>query len=273
MPITVKTFDQLSDAASALGSDRAARFLAGGTLVMRDVNEGDVSIETIVRATDPGFREIRPAGGTIMTGAGVTMSQVLGSSELALLHPVARAVGGPAIRSMATVGGNLFAPSPYGDFATALLALGATVSVVSGYSPRDMDLAEFLSNRERHQGSLVSSISFQRPSDQRTFRFAKVSRVKPKGASVMCIAALLPQSGGRISGARIAYGAMAPTPIRVPAVERALEGKTLDASGVSAAIDAATEGTSPATDPIASEWYRRAIAPVHLSRLLLGETA
>src|SRR4029450_5711494 len=107
MPITVKTFATLGEAASALQSDRTARFLAGGTLVMRAINEGDVSIATIVRSTDRGFAEPRPAGARATSGAGVTMAQIMASRELGFLHPVARAVGGPAIRNMATVGGNL----------------------------------------------------------------------------------------------------------------------------------------------------------------------
>ena len=51
--------------------------------------------------------------------------------------------------------------------------------------------------------------------------------MKPKGISVLSIAAHLPMNGGRIAGARVAYGAMAPTPIRAKAVERALEGAQL----------------------------------------------
>ncbi len=128
MAITVRTFEKFGDAASALASDRNARFLGGGTLVMRAVNEGDVSIMTIVRSTDLAISQIRPAGARIEIGAGVTMAQILANRDLAFLHPAARTVGGPAIRAMATVGGNLFAPSPYGDFTAALLALDATVS-------------------------------------------------------------------------------------------------------------------------------------------------
>ena len=55
MPITVKTFATLAEAASALSADRDARFLAGGTLVMRAVNEGDAAVATIVRSTDRGL--------------------------------------------------------------------------------------------------------------------------------------------------------------------------------------------------------------------------
>ncbi len=267
MPITVKTFASLGEAASALASDRGARFLAGGTLVMRAINEGDTSFSTVVRSTDRGFAEIRPAGARVTLGAGVTMAQIMANRELTFLHPVARAVGGPAIRNMATVGGNLFAPSPYGDFTAALLALDATLSMQGGYGGRETPLEEFLANRERNSG-LVASVTFNRPVTPEAFRFRKVARVKPKGISVLSIAAHLPMNGGRITGARVAYGAMALTPIRAKGVERALEGRSLDEAGIAAAIAVAAEGTSPATDALASAWYRREMIAVHLKRLL-----
>ena len=270
MPITVKTYPSLGEAASALQSDRTARFLAGGTLVMRAINEGDTSLSTVVRSTDRGFTEIRSTGAGITLGAGVTMGQIIAHRELTFLHPVGRAVGGPAIRNMATIGGNLFAPTPYGDFTVALLALDATIAMQGGYGGRETPLEEFLANRERGSGGLVASITFNRPADPSAFRFRKVARVKPKGISVLSIAAHLPMSSNRISGARITYGAMAPTPIRAKAVERALEGRGLDEAGIAPALAVAAEGTSPATDALASAWYRREMVAVHLKRLLLG---
>jgi xanthine dehydrogenase small subunit len=204
---------------------------------------------------------------------------VLASRDLAFLHAPARAIGGPAVRSMASVGGNLFAQTPYGDFAVALLALDAQVNVQSGYGgARSLGIEEFFAARDRGgqgggQGGgmgLVTSVSLQRPASAEAFRFRKVSRVKPKGVSVMSIAAHLP-GGARISNARVAYGAMAPTPIRAKGVERALEGKALDAATIAAAKQAAGEGVQPATDAIASEWYRREVLPVHLGRLLMNE--
>jgi CO/xanthine dehydrogenase FAD-binding subunit len=271
MPITVKTFASLAEAAAALASDRTARFLAGGTLVMRAINEGDTSFSTVVRSTDRGFTDIRPAGARVALGAGVTMGQIIANRDLAYLHPVARAVGGPAIRNMATVGGNLFAPSPYGDFTAALLALDATLTLQGSYGGgRETPLEEFLANRERSSGGLVTSVTFNRPSTSDAFRFRKVARVKPKGISVLSIAAHLPMNGGRVTGARVAYGAMAPTPIRAKSVERVLEGRGLDEAGILSALAVATEGTSPASDAIASAWYRREMAAVHLKRLLMG---
>ena len=50
MPVSVKTFATVPEAASALSSERGARYIGGGTLVMRAVNEADPAIETIVRS-------------------------------------------------------------------------------------------------------------------------------------------------------------------------------------------------------------------------------
>jgi CO/xanthine dehydrogenase FAD-binding subunit len=264
--VTVKTFARLADAAGALSSERGARFLAGGTLVMRAVNNADPGIETIVRSTDPSFLHIAASSGRVELGGGVTMAAVLADRDLALLHPVARAVGGPALREAATVGGNLFATR--GDFATGLLALDATVMLAGGFGQRELALDEFLGRRDRGT-ALVSAVAFKQPPGD-AFRFVKVTRVHPKGLSVLSIAAQLPLASGRVTGARIAYAGMSPAPFRAKAVERALEGRTLDAAGIAQALAVATDGTSPADDPIASAWWRREILPIYLRRLLLG---
>jgi CO/xanthine dehydrogenase FAD-binding subunit len=271
MPVTVKTFASSGEAAAALSADRGARYLGGGTLVMRALNEGDVSIVTVVRATDSGLTRLDVSGARIVIGAGVTFARILAERDLAFLHAPARSIGGPAVRNMGTVGGNLFALSPYGDFTVALLALDATVSVQGGLGARDMPIEEFLQSRERLSGGLVLSVSCQRPASAEAFRYRKIARIKPKGGSVITLAAHLPMSGGRITGARIALGSMAPTQIRARAAERALEGRSLDAATISAAAAAATEGTSPTDNALGSAWYRREIVGVHLRRLLSGQ--
>jgi CO/xanthine dehydrogenase FAD-binding subunit len=270
MPVTVKTFATSGEAAAALSSERDARYLGGGTLVMRALNEGDLSVSTVVRATDRALTHLDVGGSRIVIGAGVTFARVLAERELGFLHPVAGSIGGPAVRNMGTVGGNLFAPNPFGDCTVALLALDATVSVQGGYGVREMPIEEFLAGRDRMPGALVLSISCQRPSSADAFRYRKISRIRPKGGSVVTLAVHLPSSGGRVVGARIAFGAMAATPMRARAAERALEGRALDAANVAAAVAAAAEGTSPANDSLASAWYRREVVGVHLRRLLTG---
>jgi xanthine dehydrogenase small subunit len=272
MPVDVRTCQTMAEAAGLLSGDRTARLFGGGTLLMRDVNEGRITDGTLVRIADPAFRRVSTGGGRIELGAGVTMATVLASRELAFLHQAARAIGGPALRSAASIGGNLFAATPYGDFTVALLALDAEVILQAGYGGgRAMPLEAFLTARDRGGQGLVTGVAFQRPPSGSEFRFRKSSRVRPKGISVLSIAAHLPMSGGRIAGARVAYGAMAATPIRAKGVERALEGRALDAAAIGAAQRAAGEGTRPATDAIASEWYRSEVLPIHLARLLAGE--
>jgi xanthine dehydrogenase small subunit len=271
MPVTVRTFATSGEAAAALSSERDVRYLGGGTLVMRALNEGDVSISTIVRATDQALTRLDIAGSRITIGAGVTFARVLAMRELVFLHQVAASIGGPAVRNMGTIGGNLFAPAPFGDFAVALLALDASVAMQGGYGPRDVPIEEFLAGRARLSGGLVLSVSFQRPSGADAFRYHKIARIRPKGGAVLTLAAHVPSSGGRVLGARIALGGMAATPVRAKAAERALEGHALDVASIATAAAAAAEGTSPVDDSLASAWYRREVVGVHLRRLLTDQ--
>jgi xanthine dehydrogenase small subunit len=271
MSVAVKTFLSTGEAAQALAQDRGARYLAGGTLVMRALNEGDVSISTVVRATDRSLGAIDATSSRIIIGAGVTFARIIAERELAFLHPVARSIGGPAVRNMGTVGGNLFAPTPYGDFATALLALDATVSLAGGYGARDVAIEDFLSSRGRNPDALVLSVAVARPLTPDAFRYRKIARVKPKGGSLLTLAILVPVSGGRVQGARIAVGSMGPTALRAKGAERALEGRPLDAASIGAAVGAINEGLAPSNDALASAWYRREVAGVHLRRLLSGQ--
>ena len=121
------------------------------------------------------------------------MAEIVRHPGLSAIAKAAKAVGGPAIRNMATVGGNLFAPAPYGDFAVALLALDATVHTTSG----DIGIEEFLAGRDgKHAGAVVASVSFAVPAAEK-FRFVKVSRIKPKGVSVLSIAAFITPTPAR----------------------------------------------------------------------------
>lgn len=266
MAVNIETFTSAEEASRHIQTGGNARIFGGGTLLMAAINGGAAGFERVIRICDPEMTKIRAEGGSVRIGAGVTMTQIVASSDLAFLAPVARAVGGPAVRNMATVGGNLFAPSPYGDLATALLALHASIQI-AGQSGAPIGMDEFLRDRRQYTDRIVASVSVNRPREPNAFRWLKISRVQPKGVSVLSIAAHVPQSGG---GARIAFGNMGPTPLRAIGAERALEGKPLNSGTIDQAASAVLEGLSPATDPLASEWYRREIAPVHLRRLLAG---
>ena len=199
-------------------------------------------------------------------GASVTMAQIARSEKLAAIAPAARAVGGPAVRNMATVGGNLLAASPYGDFAVALVALRATIH----FAESEMEIDEFLEARDGivAERGIVTGVSFVVPAAGE-FRFSKVSRVKPKGVSVLSIAAVI-KGSGTVESAGIGLGAMADRPMRAKAAEAALAGSDLSEEGIAEAVRVIGEGTAPATDPVASSWYRAEVLPVHFRRLMLG---
>jgi CO/xanthine dehydrogenase FAD-binding subunit len=260
MAVTIEKHATVGDAQRALGGD--AVYLGGGTILMRDVNAGLVQ-GRIIRSTDPVLKQIRQSGDGFEIGAGVTMSALANHAELAFLHPVVRAIGGPQIRNMATIGGNLFAEPPYGDLAAALLALGARL-VMAGGQARPVE--EFF--RDRKRAGLITAIQLPRPRDNKSFAYHKVSRVKPKGVSVMSFSALLPRDAGRLRGVRIACIGLGPGPLRAFSAERALEGQVLDAASITRAAQLVTDGSEPPTDALASSWYRREVAGVHLKRLL-----
>jgi CO/xanthine dehydrogenase FAD-binding subunit len=266
MSLALQNFGSVQEAAAALVTP-GARYLGGGTLVVRAANEGDVGITTFVRAADPSLTSIEVSEGRVRLGASVTMAAIMRHPELATISPAAKVVGGPAVRNMATVGGNLFAPAPYGDFAVALLALDAAVVIGAEHVP----LASFLAGRDdANAGKLVSAVTFDVPAAD-AFRFVKVSRVKPKGISVLSIAISMNEApDGTIRAARIALGCMADRPIRARAAEAALVGQRRTGDGIASALAVAADGTSPITDPVASAWYRTEVLPVHLGRLLLS---
>ncbi|MER9232060.1 FAD binding domain-containing protein [Mesorhizobium sp. M0622] len=264
MALALQTFPTVKDAGAALKA-AGTRYLGGGTLVVRAANEGDVSVSSLIRSSEPSLSAITVSDGQVRIGASATMAAIARHPDLATLADAARAVGGPAIRNMATVGGNLFAPTPYGDFTVALLALDAMVTTDDGELP----IETFLAKRESNH-AIVTSVGFTLPKEGR-FRFLKVSRVKPKGISVLSIATVLEQTpDGTVSSARIALGCMADRPMRAKAAETALLGRKLTTDGIAPALAAANDGTSPSTDPIASAWYRNEVLPVHLGRLLLA---
>ncbi|WP_298968276.1 FAD binding domain-containing protein [uncultured Roseobacter sp.] len=252
--VAVETYQTVAEAAAGLGE--GARYLGGGTIVMRQVNYGDQGFHRIVRAARP-ERGIGNDVQGLRIGAGTTMADILAHAELSFLHPVAGQIGGPAIRNMATVGGNLFAENPYGDMAAALLALDAQVIMAGGQTH---PMERFLADR-KHMRGLVEAVSLQRPQPG-AFYYRKVSRVKPKGVAVITLAALI--RGGE---PRVVFGNMAAAPMRAHAAERALGGGVSEAS-IAAACAVCTEGLSPTDDALASAWYRAEVAPVHLRRML-----
>jgi CO/xanthine dehydrogenase FAD-binding subunit len=170
---------------------------------------------------------------------------------------------------MGTVGGNLFAPPPSGDFAVALLALDAGVKLVSKRGERVLSLAEFYTGfmtTALEPGELVADVEVPLPLGRTAY--LKAGRKHANTPAVVTVAAHVTLEGRRVADARLALNAVGPHPIRAYNAEQALIGATLDETAIASAAAAAAEECQPFTDAIASEWYRRRMVDVWVRRAL-----
>jgi CO/xanthine dehydrogenase FAD-binding subunit len=259
---------QSARAALSCLNGRQTALLAGGTLMMPRVNAGAGGLATLVSLDRAELAAISIVGDTVELGAMVRLSAIAREPALAVLHPVVAAIGNPTLRNSATVGGNLFAPPPYGDLATALLALDAVV-VSEGPHGRMVGRLEPWLEAAPHPDEIVTAVRFERPSPH-SFRFLKAMRRTHNSASIVTVAASLTMDGERVSAARIALGGVGPRPLLARSAEAALIGQELDEASLTGAGEAARGDIEPVDDAYASAWYRRQVLPVHLRRAILG---
>jgi aerobic carbon-monoxide dehydrogenase medium subunit len=234
--VTEYLLPESADEAAAQLADGAA-VMAGGTMVMPAAIAGSLPVTRVVGLTRAGLDGISRAGGRTSLGACVTLARVAELDGVPALSAAAAAVGGPALRNMATVGGNLCVSAPYGDVGVALLALGASVD------GRPID--EFWAS----PGGLVRSIEF---ADDRSSVFVRWARRAANSPAVVSVA---------VAGSRVAIGGMAAHPVRSPGAEARLDDPAAAGAAAAAEVD-------PPTDAIASSWYRRRMTEVFVRRAL-----
>lgn len=242
--------------------------MGGGTIVMAKVNNGAVDTTELISLRKAGVSGIRLDGRVARIGAATTFADIEESAELAFLHGAVRTIASPPIRSLATVGGNLFVAQPYGDFAVCLLALGATTLIAGPGGPREAPVEEVLASGVA-PGELVTAVRVSLPADG-TWYHHKAMRRRLNSAAIVAVAAVVETTDGVVSSARIALGGVAPRPLRATSAERVLVGRRLESDVLDEAGDAARADIAPFDDAYASAWYRRRVLPVHLRRALLG---
>jgi CO/xanthine dehydrogenase FAD-binding subunit len=259
----------VGEALAHLARDPTATLLAGGTLLMPAVNTETTGITSLVSTRRLGLDDISIEGDRATIGAAVTLADVGTAGQLAFLTPVTDSIASPPIRNLATVGGNLFARQPYGDFAVALLALDADVRVVGESGSRQAAVVEVVEGGVA-PGELVTAVEFTIP-EPGTWFYTKAMRRRLNSAAIVTVAAVITQSDGVVDMARIALGGAGPRPLRARSVEAALLGNPLDPASVAAAAERAVDDAVPFSDAYASAWYRARVLPVHIRRAILGE--
>jgi len=266
---------RLSEAWDLLSATPGARFVAGGTDLIVDLKRR--------RAPTPpaliSLRNIEELRG-IETGAGIRIGGGAVLADVAR-HPgvrealpaLVRAIGvlaSPQIRNVATIGGNLCNASPCADTAPPLLVYEARLELAAPGGRREVPLCDFFRGpkvSDRAPGEVLTAILVPRPSPAARATFASKGRVA-MDLSLASLALLIESEDRRCTRARVAAGAVAPTPLRLRGVESALEGRELDADTIARARVMATEEVMPIDDVRSSAAYRRHIIGVFLERAI-----
>ncbi|MGB2909222.1 MAG: FAD binding domain-containing protein [Anaerolineales bacterium] len=243
--------------------------MAGGTIAMPLINEGISFPQKVMGLRRAGLSYVTKPNGKITIGAMSTLTQMLDLKEIPILQEAAHQVGGWAIRNMGTVGGNLFAPPPAGDFAAALMALDAQLKLVSTAGARIISLTDFYTGfmtTALSPGELVTEIQVPVPTGKTAY--LKYGRKHANTPAVVTVAAQIELDGEGVTNSRIALNAVGPHPIRASKAEEILSGSPLNPTTINMAASAAAEECEPFSDAIATEWYRRKMVEVYVRRTL-----
>ena len=251
-----------------------ACLLAGGTDLMVAVNLRKLSPENLIYLGACDLDKIVLSGESLRIGAAATITSIIRSDTVAqnapLLLNACQEMANPAIRNAATIGGNVCNASPAADGAVALLALGASVSIASSKGERSVAIEEFFTGPGRtilEPGEIVTGFSIPIRKEAK-YGWAKLGQRKAEAISIASAAVCLNLANGKCSGARIALGAVAPTPLLVEKAAAMLEGQALEAPVIEKVAESAAEDASPIDDIRASAWYRKQIVRQMVARIL-----
>ena len=270
----------LEEALSLLDNRREeAKVLAGGTDLIVQMKDGDARPAVIVDVKNvPELNRLEwNEDETLHIGAAVPLSKIVAfppvMERFGMLHQACSLIGSVQIRNRGTVGGNVCNAAPSADTPPPLLCLGAKAIVAQLEGTRIVPLASFfygpghtaLANNE-----LLVGLEIPAPPTLSSGCYLRLIPREEMDISVVGVASFLvlatPES--RCQEARIALGAVAPTPIRVPEAEAVLAGRALTEEAIEEAAEQAAEATRPISDVRGSAEYRREMVKVLTRRTL-----
>jgi xanthine dehydrogenase small subunit len=214
------------------------------------------------------LRQVSETASAWRIGAAVSLTQV--EALVAQAYPdfteVLRRFGSPPIRSTATLAGNIANGSPIGDTMPCLMALGASLVLRRGDKTRKVLLDNFYTGMKKNvmePGEFIEAVELPKPVAGQVFRAHKVSKRFEQDISATCAAISYTLQGGKLSGVKLAYNGLAPSPCRAPKLEAVLEGRS-PADVKSADLDAAIAASFTARDGLRATWAYRALVARNL---------
>ncbi len=270
----------LAEAVAALAARHDAQPIAGGTDLLVQLRDGRRRVGCLVDLGRLGLEAIAVDEAVLELGAASTMDAIARDRRVRRFFPAlaeaASGVGAWPIQCRATLGGNLANASPAADTAPALLVAEARLALVSAAGRRQLSIAEFFLAPGRSAlapAELIASVLLPLPSlpagSRAVERFDKVGPRREQVVSVVSLAGRIVIAGDRtVQSVRVALGAVAPTPVRALAVERALTGRRIGEATRREAARVLQDDIAPIDDVRAPASYRRIAAAVLLDRFL-----
>jgi xanthine dehydrogenase small subunit len=256
----------LSECVELLAAHPEGRLLAGATDLAVESNlRGQrfsrlISVEALSE-----LRIYSETDGEVVLGAALTLSEIEVRWQAApnVFANWFELFASPLIRNRATLGGNLATASPIGDAAPLLLAFDAQLTIAGPTGQRTVPLSAFFRAYRQTaltRGEVIVSITLPRPFPQHV-HFFKVAKRRMDDISTVAAAFAVDLDGaGRIQRARLAYGGVAPVPLRALKAEDALHGRLWDESAIHRAQEILEQTLQPISDHRGSAAYRLALA-------------
>ncbi len=265
------------EAAVALlsGANGQARILAGGTDLLIQMRGGRVEPELLVDVKGiPEMTSIVAENGVFRFGAAVPCMALIEHEAFSRAWPGvadgANLIGSIQVRGRATVGGNLCNASPAADTVPALIAAGATASIVGPNGRREapvQDIATGPGKTSLTRGEIVASFLLpQRPPRSGDAYLRFIPRTEMDIAVVGAGINLTLDEAGVCRQARVSLGAVAERALLVTEAAAALIGTKVDADALKHMAAAVSAACRPIDDKRGTKVYRIKVAGVMARR-------
>lgn len=247
-----------------------AQLLAGGTDLIGLIADDAVKPDLVIDLKGlGGLSQIELKNGHLTIGALVTFSDLRRSPIIAKKFPVIREmtewVASVGIRNRATMVGNICSAVPCCDSGPILLIYDATVLVSGPVRKRKIPIGEWFTGPRKtalRRGEIVTGLVLPLPEKKHAACFVKLKRYDGCDLA-QASAAVLALEGNSY---RIAFGSVAPRPIRAPKIEAHLEGEAISDTLMEEAAELVPEEIAPITDIRATREYRARMIGVMLRR-------
>ena len=239
-----------------------AQLIAGGSDVVLWINKRHMQFDKVLDlSTVAELRHIETHPQHINIGAAVTLTDAFAMlvTDRHALHTFASRFAGLPVRNAGTLGGNVANGSPIGDSMPLLIALGASVVLMSERGSRDMPLEALYTGYRTHvmaPDEVLAWIKVPRPDPHEFLRAYKISKRFEDDISAVCLVIKLQLDGGLVNAISIGAGGVAATPVRAIKTEATLRGQPWTQATVQHAMTTLRNEFLPISDMRASATYR-----------------